>query len=698
MKLHRILFWLFVVLATWPAQAAKICIDPGHGGSDPGAVGCGLLEKDVNLDTGLRLRDLLDADDNFTVIMTRSSDVYVALLSRSSYANSNNADRFVSIHSNAAASDSATGIETYCARNPSSTTRDMRDKIQQEMVAAWPLADRGGKEADFSVLVNTSMPASLTELAFINNCAVDATYLGSATHRQEAARAHFDALLRHYGIAPVTTGDLLGVVYEAGDTSLRIPGATVTVVETGDTAIASSPTASWELTLVPGAYTVTASANGFQDNQRSCTVTAGTQTWCSIGLSPNATGVVKGAAYEDEGDGDTYPRLPGATVTALETGDSATARDGDGIWELELPAGTYTLEATLSGYQTSQRSCTVSAGSTVWCSIGLVSGAQWIATHVLGARAAVETSHAGCAAGGGSGAAALAVLLLLVGWRRRLRHLAAIAWLFVLGAACTPAETTGANEPTAVTPFATLVATQQIADAGYMAPVISPSGEWVAMSGPELHGLYVAGIDSRAVRQVSARHRAGYLPVWTPDSTGLALRAPSREFSRQPLELRDLTGELRGPFVARTELRPIQRDDQIWLWTPAGERPVASGDDRYFAPVLSPDGQWLVFNGLETGLYLYRIADETVVRLGAGHHPAFSGDSRWLVYVRAEDDGARITASEVFLTDLSTSRLRTAPVTATPERHELYPSLSADGSRLAFQAGGGIFVAEVRMR
>jgi hypothetical protein len=89
-----------------------IVIDPGHGGDDPGAVGNGLKEKDLTLDIGLRAKNYIVANYPATVYMTRSSDTTVSLSSRTSFANAQNADFFVSMHINAATDASANGVET----------------------------------------------------------------------------------------------------------------------------------------------------------------------------------------------------------------------------------------------------------------------------------------------------------------------------------------------------------------------------------------------------------------------------------------------------------------------------------------------------------------------------------------------------------------------------------------------------------
>ena len=175
-----------------------VCVDPGHGGEDPGAVGCSMEEADVVLDVSLKLRDELE-EAGYTVIMTRSTDVFVSLTGRASYANSNGADFFVAIHANANSGTPASGTETFCCEGASAASFALRDKIQSEMVSAWGLPNRGGKTANFSVLVNTAMPATLSELGFINNCSVDSLMLANDADRQSAAEAHRAALDNHLG-------------------------------------------------------------------------------------------------------------------------------------------------------------------------------------------------------------------------------------------------------------------------------------------------------------------------------------------------------------------------------------------------------------------------------------------------------------------------------------------------------------------
>jgi N-acetylmuramoyl-L-alanine amidase len=217
MRIERVSRFALIVavVATFLAASSvlaqtKICLDPGHGGSDPGAVGNGLQEAAVVLDISEKTKVWLDKDTadtggggSWSVLRTRSTNVDVSLSGRTTYANNNSAARFMSIHANAATATSANGIETFCYTSGSSYSFDLRNKVYEEAVAMWPLTKRGTKTANFYVLVYTNMPSELHETAFITNAA-DSVYLGSSSHRDNQAKSEMFAIQRHYGFAKYT--------------------------------------------------------------------------------------------------------------------------------------------------------------------------------------------------------------------------------------------------------------------------------------------------------------------------------------------------------------------------------------------------------------------------------------------------------------------------------------------------------------
>jgi N-acetylmuramoyl-L-alanine amidase len=198
--------------------AAKICIDPGHGGSDPGAAYADLEKVNV-LNTGLKFRNWLNTDTNdsrgggsWVVIMTRSTDVYVGLSARADFANANGADRFMSLHNNACGNCGGTGTTTYSYLSPNATTADLRNRVQQRTVEAWGLRDRGNATANFAVLRETVMPAELCELGFIDNSG-DAALLRDSAQQDKVTRYHLYAIQNHFGIGAYTPSTSTAVTY-----------------------------------------------------------------------------------------------------------------------------------------------------------------------------------------------------------------------------------------------------------------------------------------------------------------------------------------------------------------------------------------------------------------------------------------------------------------------------------------------------
>jgi N-acetylmuramoyl-L-alanine amidase len=262
------------VVAAVPAGAAAqtrtIVIDPGHGGGDSGGTGNGLQEKEVVLDVGLRFKQLLDADTgdpggggDWVALSTREDDTFVPLSARAAFANAEGADRFMSIHSNAFGTSDANGTETF-SFSEGTTGAALRKLVQEEMLAAWGLTDRGNKTANFAVLRETAMPAELHELGFITN-AGDAAFLASPEERQRAAEAHLRAIQRHFGIDPYVpslegTGELAGRVIGDGG---PLAGAAVRL--DGGPARVTAEDGRFAFRLVPaGPHELSASAEGYQ--------------------------------------------------------------------------------------------------------------------------------------------------------------------------------------------------------------------------------------------------------------------------------------------------------------------------------------------------------------------------------------------------------------------------------------------------
>src|SRR6059036_2322544 len=212
-----------------------IVLDAGHGGHDAGALGpTGLMEKDLVLDVTRRVAKLVEERLGIKVRLTRDADHFVTLRDRTSFANRERADLFVSIHANAHRETAADGVETYflsseatdsaarqvaAAENgvvqlESAAGRGNGGKTDIVRMILWDLAqsefqmessrlaevvhdsmtqslrisNRGVKQAGFYVLGGAAMPAILIEIGFVTNPKAERR-LKDASYRDEIARA-----------------------------------------------------------------------------------------------------------------------------------------------------------------------------------------------------------------------------------------------------------------------------------------------------------------------------------------------------------------------------------------------------------------------------------------------------------------------------------------------------------------------------
>ena len=170
----------------------KICIDPGHGGTDPGAVNGAAYEKDIVLDVALKLKKLL-LNNGFDVVMTRETDVFDTPVQKAKIANVSNADLFLSIHCNSYELESANGTETlyYLGAEDSKL---FAEALQKQLVTHLQRTDRGIKARnDLAVLNSTKMTAALVEIAFLSNPNEKRLLLNSG-FRSHIAQALFDGI------------------------------------------------------------------------------------------------------------------------------------------------------------------------------------------------------------------------------------------------------------------------------------------------------------------------------------------------------------------------------------------------------------------------------------------------------------------------------------------------------------------------
>ncbi|WP_422449207.1 N-acetylmuramoyl-L-alanine amidase [Thermoanaerobacterium sp. DL9XJH110] len=179
----------------------KICIDAGHGGSDPGAVGNGLKEKDITLAISLKIAKKLSQYKNVEVVLTRNKDVYLPL----SNVRTPQCDVSVSVHVN---SGGGQGLETWTAiYNKAIESQKLGKLIHQNILKQIPFEDRGIKSKksstgnqDYLYMIRKPIGVPvLVECGFIDNY-IDAGILKQESNLEKIAQGIVNGIVQYTGI------------------------------------------------------------------------------------------------------------------------------------------------------------------------------------------------------------------------------------------------------------------------------------------------------------------------------------------------------------------------------------------------------------------------------------------------------------------------------------------------------------------
>lgn len=217
---------------------ARIVIDPGHGGTDPGCISSKtrLHEKNVVLDVASRLKKLLESEKNLEVIMTRESDIYIPVENRTVVANQKRADLFISIHANASRNRNQSGVETFylnlsqdpsvietaARENATSATnisqmkeiinkilqnskipesKELAETIQKSLVRCLSqkynnVKDLGVKGGPFWVLIGADVPSILVEISFLSH-PEEELRLASPAYLDRVAQGIYEGIIEY---------------------------------------------------------------------------------------------------------------------------------------------------------------------------------------------------------------------------------------------------------------------------------------------------------------------------------------------------------------------------------------------------------------------------------------------------------------------------------------------------------------------
>lgn len=177
------------------AMAGKfrtVVIDPGHGGKDRGGSYGKVYEKHLALDTALRV-DYLLRKKGYRTRLTRKSDVFIKLTTRSAIGNRYSNSIFVSIHYNYTYKKHVKGLETFYY---TSRSKPLATYIQSGMLRKYRATNRGVKYARYSVLRHAKNPAALVECGFVSNYS-ERSRCKSGSYRQKMAEGIVDGIVRY---------------------------------------------------------------------------------------------------------------------------------------------------------------------------------------------------------------------------------------------------------------------------------------------------------------------------------------------------------------------------------------------------------------------------------------------------------------------------------------------------------------------
>ena len=184
-----------------PYGKYKVVIDPGHGGSDPGAVGInGLRETDIVLEVSKSVSGFL-TNKGVKTILTRNYERTLDLQPRVVKANNSRADAFISIHANATRGKrkDVNGLETYYYSGFKGYS--LAKNIQKEILIISPQSpDRGVRRSSFYVIRKTSMPAALVEIGFVTGM-YDANLLRQKNYRDKMSFAIAKGILNYLKVS-----------------------------------------------------------------------------------------------------------------------------------------------------------------------------------------------------------------------------------------------------------------------------------------------------------------------------------------------------------------------------------------------------------------------------------------------------------------------------------------------------------------
>lgn len=237
-----------------------------------------------------------------------------------------------------------------------------------------------------------------------------------------------------------------------------------------------------------------------------------------------------------------------------------------------------------------------------------------------------------------------------------------------------------------------------------MAPVWSPDGSQIAVTGDNFIGIWVADANGNNLRQVSESAGAGYKMLWNSNqeitSTPYTVVDGKRMTRIEQVNVSTASVKQVAPAMRNLKRSAVEGASsiyQIMLDEPQNATSMIAGLSDYAGkwvinPVLSPDGSRIAFQIVTKGLFVCNADGSGLIELGKGSHASWLPDSRNLMMTCIVDDGHRFTSSDIYCVNVD--KRSAVNITPTSDVIPVTIAVSPDGRRVAFDndTDGAIYI------